>query len=259
MKVVNISRSDVYKIVRLTFDYLQIRPIIVELGVLRGENALDMLAVFEPRSMFLIDSWSAQLHEEYVSWASGRPWMASANAFEGYYGGPLSEQATYDRNHESTMEKFAQHPEVAIIRLSTFAAREIVRQNLGNGYGLDLLYVDASHQYQDVLRDLMLYSELVAPDGIIQLNDCCHSDEGVRQNLGVLEAVTKFCKMTEFVPLLITNTDWSDVVLARKGSQMARIADIAVDTVGVSYVEVPPSMLGAARVRSGARPNLSFC
>lgn len=104
----------------------------------------------------------------------------------------------------------------------------------------------------------MLYANLVVPDGIIQVNDCCHSPEGIRQNLGVREAVTKFCKMTEYTPLMITNTDWSDVVLARKDSRITRVMDAAVDSVGASYVEIPPSMIGAARVRNGARPNLSF-
>ena len=204
-----------YKITRLPFDYLQIKPSVAELGVLRGESALEMFTAFKPRSRYLIASWSAQLHDEYEASSRTRPWMTSVNPFAEYYGGPLNDQAIFDRLPENTVSKFAKCPEVAIIRASTIAARDVLLQKLGAGYGLDYLYVDASHQYEGVHEDLMLYAGLVVPDGIIQLNDCCHSSEGVRQNLGVLEAVTKFWKMTEYIPLLISNTEASVCTLQR--------------------------------------------
>lgn len=94
MKVVMLNREQLYSVIRLEVKYLNVKPIIVELGVLRGENALKMLTAFEPSSMYLIDSWSKESHDEFSASAQRRPWQLSADALEAYYGGALSEKAT---------------------------------------------------------------------------------------------------------------------------------------------------------------------
>jgi len=109
------------------------------------------------------------------------------------------------------------------------------------------------------LRDLLEWSELCAPDGVLMLNDCCHSPAGVRQNLGVLEAVGAFVKRSPFIPVLLTHTDWSDLVLCRSAGVMELLLDQVVRSIDLRYVEVPHQLLPAARVVQSAHGiNISF-
>ncbi|NCX94652.1 MAG: class I SAM-dependent methyltransferase, partial [Gammaproteobacteria bacterium] len=101
--------------------------------------------------------------------------------------------------------------------------------------------------------------DFVPEDGVIQMNDCCHSKDGLKQNLGVLEATVKFLKMSEFVPVLTTNTDYTDVLLARRNSKLINVIDTIVNVNDINYVEVPSQLLGALTIKSGRRVNPSFC
>ena len=82
---------------------------------------------------------------------------------------------------------------------------------------------------------------------------------GIKQNLGVLEASLNFCKRTNFIPVLISNTDWTDVLFARKDSIVLREIDKILNISNVTFVEVPFQLFGAMRVRNGVKPNISFC
>jgi hypothetical protein len=105
----------------------------------------------------------------------------------------------------------------------------------------------------------MYYQELLAPNGVMLLNDCCHSPDGVKQNLGVLEAVTSFLRRKDFSPVALTNTDWSDLILARRDSVMEAAIDDAITNSKIPFVDVPSQLLPSARVVYGAqRKNISF-
>lgn len=93
----------------------------------------------------------------------------------------------------------------------------------------------------------------------MMLNDCCHSVMGTKQNLGVLEALGSFMKRTDFIPVAVTNTDWSDVILVRRNSRLVQLFDVALTNSDVLYVEIPHQLITAARVVYGAqRHNISF-
>jgi hypothetical protein len=110
-----------------------------------------------------------------------------------------------------------------------------------------------------VLRDLMSWHTRVGIDGVIQMNDCCHSADAVKLNFGVLPALAEFVKRTDFVPVLMTNTAWSDVVLARSGSRIRALLDDVVLNSNVPFVDIPHQLLAASReVRGRQRSNLSF-
>lgn len=196
---------------------------------------------------------------EFRKTNSHRDWVHSSDRFVAYFGGPLNEQSTFDRLYEQVHSRFAADDRVHLIRDTSDGGCKSLRDRLQPTPVLDYVYVDASHQYETVLDDLLMYGQLVAPNGLMQLNDCCHSEDGVRQNLGVLEAATKFCKMTDFVPAMLTNTNWSDLVLVRRGSAMMHTIDQVVLRADVLYVELPAALLPAATVRSGTRDNLAFC
>ncbi|MBX3611371.1 MAG: class I SAM-dependent methyltransferase [Hydrogenophaga sp.] len=259
MKVCVTPREGLYQVLAAVFNAFEREPAIAELGVLKGENALRMQQTFAPESLMLVDSWSADSQKAYSPFETLPAWVSPPETFAYYYGGPLDDPATWERLYQNCIDKFVDQPNVQIVRKDSHSAYEDVRQRIA-GRGLDLLYVDASHQYEYVLRDLLTWQDLVRPDGVMMLNDCCYSRKGAMQNLGVLEALVNFLKRSDFVPVAMTNTDFSDVVLVRKGSYMIEAIDTALANSDVPFVELPPQLLGAARVVNGHhRANLSFC
>ena len=259
MKVCKITRETIYQLLDIAFKHLEIRPRIAELGVLKGQNAQRMMDILQPEKLVLVDSWSPHFLNEDRERNSKRPWVADANHVADYYGGPLTEQATYDRLYEGVRSRFANHPNVTIVRERCENAVAKMSEIANSEGAFHLIYVDANHSYEAVFDDLMYYKDLVSDRGVFQLNDCSHSTGGIMQNLGVLEAVVKFVKMTDFVPVVLTHTDWSDLLLIRKGNPLIELIDRIIVGNAISFVEVPPQLLGAAKIVSGASVNISFC
>lgn len=258
MKVCDIDRNLMYSVLQHGFRALQVQPHVVELGVCKGDNAQQLLQRLNPAQLVLVDSWSTASNRDYCPFDPLPSWIDPPEAYDFYFGGPTWEQATWDRLHDGCQQRFAAEPRVSIVRSPTADALPAVRQ-LNQGAPYDLIYVDASHQYEYVLRDLMLYQELVGANGAFMLNDCCFSDAGLRQNLGVLEAVGNFLKRSDFTPVAITSTDWSDVILARKGSLLEQAPHWSLVNSDVAFVDIPAQLLPAARLVHGdQRAHLSF-
>lgn len=258
MKVCITYRETFYHLLKAVFDACNKQPVIAELGVLRGDNALKLYNALNPQQMVLIDSWSPVASTTYSPFDQLPPWVEPVDKYAYYYGGSMSEMATYDRLFEECQSKFVGTDNVTLIRSDTIAAIEQIKPEIGIEK-FDLVYIDANHQYEYILRDLMYYQDLVADDGFIVLNDCCHSQQGTQQNLGVLEAMSSFLKRSDFIPVAVTNSDWSDVILVRKHSVMVQLVDVALTNSDIPFVEIPHQLLPAARVVYGKqRINLSF-
>ncbi|BAO80671.1 SAM-dependent methyltransferase [Serpentinimonas raichei] len=258
MKVCHCDRQYFYQILGVAFKALKVRPRVAELGVLRGENAARLQQALEPQTLLLVDPWSSAATALATHpFEDTLPWIDPPQVYHSYYGGDLGEQATFDRLYEECRQRFAGHSNVEILRQSADAALRTLKNR--KEAALDLIYIDANHQYEWILRDLLLWSELCAPDGILMLNDCCHSAAGIRQNLGVLEAVGSFVKRSDFIPVLLTHTDWSDLILCRKAGVMELLLDQVISNIDLRYVEVPHQLLPAARVVQCANGyNISF-
>lgn len=260
MKVCMIDRTAIYRFVSDAFTGLGVAPQAAEIGVLRGENAAAIHACLKPSKMWLIDKWAAveRFHHPFGE----RPfYIEPEEAHDGYFGGPMQDQATFDRIFDETKARFAGMPEVEIMRQDSMEGFHSMRKRLSSCPRplLDFIYIDADHEYEYVLRDLMYWCGLLSENGIIQLNDACFSRLGAAQNLGVLPAVTEFLKRMAFTPVLLTNTDWSDLVLARTNSDMLATLNRIVADSAVGYVEVPPQLLPSMKVVYGARRvNISF-
>lgn len=260
MKVVNWMRNDFYKVLASAFSSLGTQPRLAELGVLRGENAMVMYQTMKPSHMTLVDSWQAfpALPDfgAYSPFDKLPNWVSAPDVFDDYFGGSVREQATFDNLHEICCERFKNISNIRLLRQTTDLAFETLK---AEGQRFDCVYVDANHQYEWVLRDLMLFQELVPPEGCIMLNDCAFSNDGMRQNLGVLEAVAHFIKRAPFRPVAMTVGAFADLILVRQGSRLGDLCDqIFVDS-NVNWVEVPDQLLGAAKVVTGARRlNVSF-
>jgi hypothetical protein len=121
---------------------------IVELGVAVGDFSRELIKTCDPENFYAIDLF--KLHEQ--EWIWGRK---SAEIFGG-----------------------KTHAQFYLDRLGDYADRVRLRQGDAaqeldklDDASMDLIYIDASHHYADVVRDSAVAQRKVAPGGIIIFND----------------------------------------------------------------------------------------
>lgn len=260
MRVITHPRSTIYEVLKAAFDALTIQPTCVEVGVLKGDNAESINRVMCPSKLILVDSWSnLPMLDSEAQW-QGKPWIVAGHdpKIISYFGGSPREQSTFDHLYSLVRTRFQNKPNVQIIKKNSIAYYYDAI-DLGLKGRIDYVYLDANHSYETVFQELMLYQNLLREDGCIQLNDCCHSGKGIEQNLGVLEAVLKFIKVSQYYPVFLTNSDWSDILLVREHSRIKLIIEKISEDSNMDFVEVPAQILGSARVIYGlSRKRISF-
>jgi Methyltransferase domain len=101
--------------------------------------------------------------------------------------------------------RFAAHANVRIIRADVAAAASDVPDR-----SLDLIYLDANHTYEFVLRDLILWFPKLRQGGLFAFNDFCDGRWPSRQNLGVIPAFGTFSKRVHTFPIALSALKWSD-------------------------------------------------
>jgi hypothetical protein len=256
MKIIFSDRTLFYSIAGLYFKQIGVKPRCAELGVFRGDNAKLIFDALSPETLLLIDQWDTAGFDDYRSINQDRDWVDDVSSLTPYYGGSVSDQNTFDHMLNEVRQKFSGFGNIRILQSSTTMAFNKLKTAAEL---VDFVYVDANHQYEKVLDDLMNYSSILSNYGLIQLNDCCHSSLGVKQNLGVLEATNKFCKITGFQPVMVTNSDWTDVVLSGPKNAFINYIDMIILSNGIRFVEIPNELLGSLKVVYGKNGNLSFC
>lgn len=211
---------------------------VAELGVHAGGNAAFLNEHFKPKQLELIDAWDAGLMKQsYCPFEKLPEGVGGLENFAHYFDGDPREQSTMDALHEQVVQRFDGMDHVNIVRQDTHSAAERYEDNY-----FDLIYVDASHQYEYVLNDLKIWEKKLSPTGYMILNDCISSPDGRYQNLGVLEAVTAFLKAYDYFPLALTMTGWSDLILTRQSNP--DFGDVLYSLVKSKQVlEVPQSLL----------------
>lgn len=118
-----------------------------ELGVLRGDNAVDLLGQAKPRRLFLVDVWRAR----YLP-----GWKVDRKA-----------QARLDRRCDYVRGRFAKDASrVRVLRMTTEEA----------AYGfepksLNWVYIDANHRYAAVLMDMQIYLPRIKVGGLMMMHD----------------------------------------------------------------------------------------
>jgi predicted O-methyltransferase YrrM len=82
---------------------------------------------------------------------------------------------------------------------------------------LDWVYIDGDHTYEGVARDLAAARRVVAPGGLILLNDYTFLSPLELTKYGIMEAVHEFCLEHdyEFVGFGLQPTGYHDVALRR--------------------------------------------
>lgn len=258
MKVCEFPRGSFFQILGALYRATGVSPEIAELGVLRGENAMKMYQAMAPKHLVLIDSWSAKSMRDYSPFPVLPPWVSPMSKFDFYFGGSLMEQKTFDALLAQCQARFANVPNVTLINADTMEAIKQVKAASGVDK-FDLIYVDSNHQYEYVLRDLLTYADILKPAGGFILKNACHSVDSMKQNTGSLEAVCNFIKRTDFTPIALTNGDWNELLIARRGSFLDVGVNDFIANSNVSYVDVPSQLLAAMHVvECNNKKNVSF-
>jgi len=132
------------------------------LGVFEGDHSDEMLRVLEPEHLYLVDMWmdtkifgEEQDYREY-------------------------DQENWDRRYLGVVDKFAEYGCVRILRMSGDSASVVLPNDL------DLVYIDANHEYEPVLNDMGKWLPKVRDGGILSGDD--YSQESV------VQAVADFLK-----------------------------------------------------------------
>jgi len=252
MLLIDGMREVLYQVVQTYYKSNNVNPSVLELGVHQGANAVNLYNIFKPGKLDLVDSWDAGVISD--AYSPGNPdvfWVDGLEARANYYGGDIQNQHTLDNNMKLCQRKVSDFERVNVIKSKSI---DYLKQCAENNHRYDVIYVDGSHDYEDVLVDLMWASKISEPNGWILLNDCCHSQGGVKQNLGVLEACIKFCKMENYVPVLVARSDWTDVALTRINQR--QIEDFFIRVLiqsDIGFCQVPSSLLPHSKVVNGKR------
>jgi hypothetical protein len=113
-----------------------------------------------------------------------------------------------------------------------------------DGY-FDWIYLDAMHDYDNVLADLRAYADKVKPEGFILGHDFSNTKMGRTKQFGVVRAVREFVATSDFDLILMTNEAAPSYLLARSDNTTIRPAliDALLNHPTYRLVEIDESLL----------------
>jgi hypothetical protein len=165
------------------------QSVCAEIGVHEGEFSEQILSLFAPRRLHLVDPWK---HEEGGRYQESR------------YGGLGSAgQAVMDRRYEKVLEEFDEEIRSGQVRVHR-ALSSSIYDDFEDHY-FDWLYLDGNHLYEFVKRDLELYYPKVKPGGCIAGDD--YGARGWWEN-GVQRAVDEFVQHKPGLTLRVHGTQF---------------------------------------------------
>lgn len=145
--------------------------VVAEIGVDEGKYSEKILAVAAPRVLHLIDPWESKR-----------------------YG---------DGKMKSVTDRFA--TEIAAGRVAVHRGRGAdVLKEFDDGT-FDWVYLDASHRYEDTLKELEMCRHKVKPGGLIAGHDYAAGNVDRAIRYGVVEAVNEFCNEHDYRLAYLTN------------------------------------------------------
>lgn len=161
----------------------------VELGAWKGRSAcfmgVEIANSGKPIRFTTVDHWQGSVGEEVHD---SDPDVRSGQLYEVFL---------------ENIRPVAGH--VGVLRADSAAAAAAFEDE-----SVDFLYIDASHRYEQVLRDLMAWYPKVRPGGLIAGDDWCFPDRG---ELGVRNAVRDFFRPSlshlAIEPGSAPNENWS--------------------------------------------------
>lgn len=179
----------------------------VEIGVYRGDFSQKIFDIAKPSELYLIDNWKFEVadHNPFVDVAENFSGFAGKVHWQHFGDDP---NATQEQNYQYVKARFANVANVKIIRANSFEGISRLPD-----HHFDVMYIDANHQYDYVLRDMMEAKKKLKNGGIILMNDFYEGPGGAEQNLGVMAAVNTFVKRYSFHYVAMSYSSFADVAL----------------------------------------------
>jgi len=170
----------------------QYRPnLIVEVGTWKGSSAMQMASCLKEQgidgAVICIDTWLGSL-EHLTGKIAG--WDLGENLSHGY-------STLYFQFLANVMHKRLQDYIVPVPATSTIGARLLSH----HGLQADLVYIDGSHEEEDVYQDVDHYWRILRPGGLML------GDDWDAYWHGVICGVNRFVKEKD-VSLQVANTKW---------------------------------------------------
>lgn len=171
--------------------YLSENPIIAELGVLQGDFSEMIFKALKPEALFLIDPFEIG-KETY-----GKEFNNQPTAY--------STESDYNKLMERLMNNEAFLKTAIIYKDYSYDRVHKFRRSV-----FDFIYHDASHEYEDIKRDLREWLPKLKEHGIMAGHDYVNLN-----GFGVIQAVDEFCKEHNF-EMILFNSNGGDYALKRK-------------------------------------------
>lgn len=145
----------------------------VEVGVYKGELSVYLLTSLPQLRLYMVDAW-AEIPE-------GHPYRRTGDRLA------KSTQEEWDaiRREADCKTSFA------VSRRRTLSLDSVEAAELLNDASMDLVFIDAAHDYESVKADIAAWWPKVRPSGIL-----CGHDYGKRRLPGVTQAVNEFAART---------------------------------------------------------------
>ena len=144
LKRSNAKKGDtVSEWLRLVCEILELEvEVIVEVGVLRGDNSAGLLEAFPKAILHLVDTWDMDEIARYA---------------------PTQSKA--DDMYRSVVGRFGDESRVFIHRMSSMEALHVIQD------GVTLVYLDGDHSYDALKMDMIGWERKVTENGIIAGHD----------------------------------------------------------------------------------------
>lgn len=192
---------------------------VAEIGVFRGIFSVQIRRVAQPNILHLIDPWSAE---------SG----------SGPMEGPRNESA-FEEVQTIFRDDIKSGGVVLHRRYSTDIAAEFPE-----GY-FDWIYVDAMHDYKNVLEDLISFKNRVKEDGFILGHDFSNSEMSRKRAFGVVRAVREFAMLEGWQLVLLTNEANPSYLLAKTSNDttLPSLRNALINCSAPPPIEIKESLL----------------
>lgn len=178
-----------------------------EVGVYRGDFSQWILNTAKPSELYLIDNWKFDVadHDRFRDSAENFAGFSGKIHWQHFGDDP---NATQEQNYQHVKTRFAKAANVKVIRADSLEGMGQLPDR-----HFDVMYVDANHQYDYVLRDMMEAKKKLKSGGIMLMNDFYEGPGGVEQNLGVMAAVNTFVKRYGYHYVAMSHGSFADVAL----------------------------------------------
>lgn len=163
---------------------------IIEVGVGSGDYSSHMLNTISPHSLVLIDQFNIG---DFVAA------MPRSNP-----------RFTKETHYNFVLNRFQSNKNVEILKGNSLL---LLPELILSGRKFDMVYVDASHHYESVSKDIHNASKLLKTTGILAINDYVSHFEGDGE-YGVILATNEF---------LLNNPDWHVIGFALEEQMFADI------------------------------------